>query len=245
VRVDPRAGSGPLLPLLQRRGVKGAESAQLSYGDISITGNGPGGCPVQVGIEYKKLSDLIQCIDNGRLVGHQLPGMLECYDQVWVLVEGIWREGKSGMVEVPRGSGWRPIVAGSGGFMSTALQGFLLTLQIKLNVRVAFTGTSLQTVDWLYHLNRWWVMKEWEEHRAHLAFDNSAALTLISRPTLVRRVAKELPGVGWERSAAVARRFGSVLDMAVADTGEWESIEGIGKVTARKVVRALAGEDRG
>lgn len=215
----------------------------MSYGDVAIVGHGPEGCPIQVGIEYKKLPDLVQCIDNGRFVGHQLPGMLECYDQVWLLVEGIWQEGKSsGLVEVPRGSGWKPLVAGNSGMTASALHGFLFTLQIKLRVSVMLTGTPRQTVDWLYQLNRWWTHKAWEEHRAHLAFDNSAALTLVSRPSLVRRVAKELDGIGWDRSAAVARQFPSVMSMVCADEDEWESIAGIGKVTARKAVKDLQGE---
>lgn len=244
MRVDPRAGSGPLLPLLQRRGVKPVEGMHMTYGDIAIDGRGPEGCPVAVGIEYKRLSDLVQCIDNGRLVGHQLPGMLECYDQVWLLVEGIWREGKSGLVEVPRSSGWKSMVAGANSFTAAALQGFLLTLQIKLKVSVALTGTATQTVDWLYHLNRWWTGKDYEDHRAHLAFDNSSSIALLARPTTTRRIAKELPGIGWERSAAVARHFKSPVEMVLADEREWEQIEGIGKVTARRVREALDGDGR-
>lgn len=241
MRIDPRAGSGDLHPLLIRRGVKGAELATLTYGDISITGNGPEGCPVAVGVEIKKLPDLVQCIDNGRFVGHQLPGMLECYDQIWLLVEGIWREDSQGTVSCPRGATWKPLIAGTGHFSASALNGFLLTVQIKLGVRVMFTGTRQQTVDWLYQLNRWWTGKEYEDHRAHLAFDNSAALTLVSRPSLVRRMAKELPGIGWGRSAAVARRFPSVFEMCMADEPEWAAIDGIGKITAKRVTEAING----
>lgn len=244
MRVDPRAGSGDLAPLLTRRGVKDVELGQMYAGDVAILGNGPGGAPVQVGVEVKRLGDMIQCIENGRFIGHQLPAMLDTYDQVWLLVEGIWREGDSGLLEVPRGAGWSSIRTGNGrggGFMASSLSSFALTLSIKLGVRVQLTGTRKQTVDWLYHLNRWWTHKTYEEHRAHLAFDNSTALTLVSRPSLLRRVAKELPGVGWDRSGHVSRHFNSVVEMAVAGEAEWRTIEGIGKDTARKVVAALEG----
>lgn len=240
--IDRRAGSVDLYPRLQMAGVKPLELGELGYGDVQIEGRGPEGCPVLVGVEYKKLGDLAQCIDNGRLVGHQLPGMLECYGDVWLLVEGIWREGKSGAVEVPRGAYWNPLRTGTGSFSALALQSFILTLQVKLGVKVMQTGTSTQTVSWLSALNRWWTGKEWEEHRAHLNFDNSAALALISRPSLVRRMAKELPGVGWDRSGKVSRHFASVVEMANAPQVEWETISGIGKGTARKVVEALNGE---
>lgn len=236
MRVDPRAGSGPLFPLLKSRGVKGVTLTQMTYGDIAIDGNGPGGMPVAIGIEYKKLGDMVQCIENGRFTGHQLPGMLESYDQIHLLVEGIWREGRSGLIEVPRGSSWQPM---SRGMTASALWGFLHTMSNKLGLKVSHTGTTSQTVDWLYHLNRWWTEKEYEEHKAHLAFDNSAALSLVSRPSLRRRIAKELPGIGWGRSGDVARHFPSVIDMLIAGEQEWTSIKGIGKETARRVVRAI------
>lgn len=242
MRIDPRAGSGDLYPLLKAKGVRDVEMVQMSYGDVSITGNGPEGCPVMVGIEVKRLEDMIQCIGNGRFVGHQLPGMLASFDQNWLLVEGIWREGKSGIIEVPRGQRWLPLL-GQRGMTANALHGFLLTMSIKMGVRVTLTGTRSQTVDWLYQLNRWWTGKEYEEHKAHLTFDNSAAISLVSRPSLVRRVAKELPGIGWDRSANVAKRFVSVVDMCMADRAEWAKIEGIGKVTSTKVVAALEGRE--
>lgn len=234
--LDRRAGSIDLLAPLQMAKVP-VELGDLSYGDIQIVGNGPEGCPILVGVEYKKLGDLIQCIDNGRLVGHQLPGMIESYSDVWLMVEGIWRRGNRGEVEVPRNSGWKPA-----GISISALDGFLLTLQIKLSVKVQQCGTSAQTVQFLSALNRWWTKKEWEEHRAHLSFDNSSALTLISRPSICRRVAKELPGCGWTRSGAVAKHFGSVVEMVNAPQSEWETIEGIGKGTAAKIVKSLEGE---
>lgn len=242
MRVDRRAGSVDLYGPLIAKGVKPVELATLAYGDIELVGNGEGGCPVSVGVEYKKLPDLIQSIDTGRLVGHQLPGMLQCYDQVWVLVEGIWRESSNGLVEVPRGGTWKPLRAGTGHFGAAALYGFLFTLQIKLGIRTMFTGTSSQTVAWLYQLNRWWTAKEWEDHRAHLAFDQSSALSAISRPSLVRRVAKELPGIGWNRSGDVDRHFSSVVEMVVADRADWEEIPGVGKGIAKAVVEALNGK---
>ncbi len=242
--VDDRAGSKDLYPLLRQRGVRDVELGRMEYGDVSLVGNGPEGAPVLVGVEYKRLGDMISCIEDGRFSGHQLPGMLESFDRLYLVVEGIWREGRDGMLEVPRGAGWKPLVHGrSSRSMASSLRSFLFTMSEKIGIRVMLTGTPSQTVDWLYHLNRWWTGKEWEEHRAYLSFDNSSALSLVSRPSLVRRVAKELPGVGWERSGAVAKHFDSVVSMAMAEAAEWENIDGIGKTTARRVVAALEGRE--
>jgi ERCC4-type nuclease len=64
---------------------------------------------------------------------------------------------------------------------------------------------------------------------------------LLVRPNLVRRIGKELSGIGWERSRAVSEHFRSVRELANADVKEWQGIEGIGKKTAEKVVRELNG----
>lgn len=241
MRIDPRAGSGPLLPLMKTRGVREAHHASLSYGDIHIEGRGPEGMPLNIGIEYKKLEDLIACIGNGRLTGHQVPGMLASYDVCWLLVEGIWRENReSGLIEVPRSSAWRPLPAGRG-ITARALEGFLSTLTYKTGVNVMRTGTISQTVDWLYHQNLWWTGKAYDEHRAHLSFDNSAAIASLVRPSTVRRVANTLPGIGYDRSAAVARHFSSVVELAMADESDWTSIPGIGKGIAKRVVEAING----
>lgn len=239
--IDRRAGSVDLFTPLQMAGVRPLELGELGYGDVQIEGRGPEGCPVLVGVEYKKLGDLAQCIDNGRLVGHQLPGMIESYQDIWLLVEGIWKPGRSGELLVPHGPSWKSLRVGKGAFSYSAMEGFLLTLQIKMGVKVKQTGTSSQTTDWLLALNRWWTQKEWGEHHAHLAFDNSQALSLISRPTLVRRMAAELPGIGWDKSGKVATHFDSVVGMVNAPESEWREIEGIGKGIAQNVVKAMEG----
>lgn len=239
MRIDPRAGSGDLAPLLKQRGVKEVSLTQMAYGDVAIDGNGPEGMPIAVGVEVKKLDDLLQCIGNGRLVGHQLPGMFECYDVVWLLIEGIWREGREGLIEVPRGGGWMPVRAANGSGMALSLRGFTMTLEHKLGVKIMWTGTRGQSVDWLYHLNRWWTAKEWEEHKAHLQFDNSQAIALLRKPTLVQRMASQLPGIGADRSKKVAKRFHNVVDMVMAGHKDWQEIEGIGKQTAINLIKAM------
>jgi len=71
------------------------------------------------------------------------------------------------------------------------------------------------------------------------------------RPSLLRRMASELNGIGWEWSAVVASRFGSVREMVDADVVIWASLEKeasngkkrrLGKKTAEKIVKLLGGD---
>ena len=62
---------------------------------------------------------------------------------------------------------------------------------------------------------------------------------LLTRPSLVRRVAKELPDIGWERSLTIEQRWSTVREMVNAPADEWIELEGIGKGIASKIDQEL------
>ena len=235
--LDDRTGSGDLIRYL--RGV--AKLSRLSFGDAQIEGNGPEGRPVLVGVEVKRVEDILKCITDGRFAGHQLPGLQASYEVVYLVVEGDYRVGKEGLLEVMRYHMWRPVLLGSRKFMYRDMDNWLTTMEMKAGVKIRRTGGRQETAQFLKDLYGWWTGREWEEHRAHLAFhDPGPPAALLRKPSLLRRVAKELPGVGWERSAAVEKRFHSVVQMVQASEKEWRTVEGIGKGIATRVFGALA-----
>jgi excinuclease UvrABC nuclease subunit len=64
------------------------------------------------------------------------------------------------------------------------------------------------------------------------------------KPTLARRVAAQLPGVGEVRSAEVARVFGTLESMVEASPKDWATkVDGIGKTTAGKIYSAIHGQN--
>lgn len=85
--VDPREGSNNLVEPLSMMGVP-VRRETLEYGDVAFVGRGPSESSLPVGIEYKSVSDLLTSWQDGRLLGHQLPGMLNCYTINYLLVEG-------------------------------------------------------------------------------------------------------------------------------------------------------------
>jgi len=62
---------------------------------------------------------------------------------------------------------------------------------------------------------------------------------LLYKPSLARRVAAELPGIGIGKSGAVADHFKTVRKMVEADEQEWTEVAGIGKTLAKKINEAL------
>lgn len=242
--IDPRAGSGDLEPLLQKLGVLCAH-ATLTYGDVCFAGQGPAGRPVLVGVEVKTLPDLINSLSSGRLVGHQLPGLVDTYEQPWLLVEGTWiADPATGHIMIRDWSGrFSTYHAGTKAYRYDELDAYLLSLQIRGGVMLARTPKRLETARWLSSLHRWWTTKPFEEHRAHLALYNPSArhrdTALLAKPSLVRRVASELPGVGWVRSGEVEKAFPSVKAMVAATPQDWQQIDGIGKGLAKRITEEL------
>lgn len=66
---------------------------------------------------------------------------------------------------------------------------------------------------------------------------------VLIRPTVCRMVAAQLPGVGYARSDTVAKAFPTVEKLVAASEKELAGIEGVGKVGAKKIWRALHGEN--
>ena len=248
IRLDPRGGSGDLLPLFPPGT---AQHARLEYGDAAFVGNGTDDTPILVGIEIKRLNDVLQCIGNGRFIGHQLPGLVNSFNAQYLIVEGAYRRGRDGELMIPRNHSWMPVTLGRRGFLYRDFEGWLTTIETMSGVRVRRTDGRRETVSTIMDLHHWWTEKEYDRHRGLCQFDNSQDFAPMLKPGLVRRVAAQLPGISWVRSHHVAAEFGSVLEMALAGERDWAAIkwktpegrnQGLGAVTARKVVAAIRGE---
>ncbi len=242
IRLDPRAGSGELAPLFTPYGIR-PTIGTLPFGDIEFEGQGPHG-ECMVGIERKRITDLIQSMQSKRLSGHQLPGMAERFDYAYLIVEGIWRPGPDDALQINNGS-WS---TGPGRAMSyRAIDAYLSTLELKCGMIFRRTATDRETVAVVMNLYHWWRDKSWADHRAHEAV-YAPADPIVGRrfflrhrkPSLVEAIAMQLPGVD-RKASAIAKHFASVHAMLSADAKVWAEVDGIGKIGAKKIVEAIRG----
>lgn len=236
LRIDGRAGSASLYEALKSRGVD-AELVRLAAGDIEMVGDGPEG-PALVGIEFKTTHDLLQCFADKRFVDNQLPAMREQFTVPWLLVEGPVKCGEAGELLVWRAGQW--VIPGVCRTFQTWSQ-WLLGLTLRGRVLVHHTGNRNTTLEWITAWHKNW-LAPWSSHKSHTGFmDPLHALpaTQIEPVTLCQRFAALLPGVGPGKSKAVAERFGTIHNAAVADVDAWEQVDGIGRKGAVKIVRAV------
>jgi ERCC4-type nuclease len=242
LHIDRRAGSIELVGPLTAAGLR-PEVTTLPAGDVEIMGSGPGGIPFPVLVEYKQVRDALTCARDGRFA-EQLRGMRARAEVCWVLVEGEWRADTAGKLEVREARGWRE----RGGFTPQEFDSWLMTMAQRGGALLWRTPDQAASVSWLRSLYWWWTSKEFQEHRAHLAWyvpPYTPENPFDKAPSVVQKVAAALLAQGptvdvnGERAKAVGAAFPSVRAMVDAGEAAWRAIEGIGPKIAKRVVEVL------
>jgi ERCC4-type nuclease len=261
ISIDDRIGSIELIPTLQSLApilikpssgipIPAVSSTRLLCGDACFDGLGRDNKHTHVGIERKRIRDMMNSIRSGRYSGKQLPEMLDFYDHSYLIIEGYVRCGPGGDLETlvttanPQsttlGGRWYPVMAGNRTFRYFELDHFIATIETHTPVKVRRTTTDFQTAAEILSIYTHH-QRPPESHHAHQALHTPQNVATIGKAGLVRRVAACLNGIGWEKSAAVALKFHTVEEMVLAGPNEWK-MPGIGKVLAQKAFDQLRGK---
>lgn len=241
IYVDNREGSKDLIGPLCALNIP-CELDRLDFADVMWFGKGPRGGYVPVGIEVKTIPDLLQCIHSGRFSGHQLPGLLRDYQShAWLLVEGMWRPSKEGLLETFRGGRWQDGALGGRQWMYREVDNWLTSMQEMTGIHLRQTAGRSETARTIADMHQWWG-KEWKDHKSHLAIHLPAPNTMqLREPSLLVKVASLLPGLGWQRAQICGRAFSSIREMINADEATWKNLPGIGKTLAKRIREAVEG----
>lgn len=268
--VDYRDGSKDLVHYIDPRSL-----TQLGEydADAEFLGFRESSTPVRVGIEYKKLDDVLKCIDDGRFTGTQLPRMMESYDRLYLVIEGDYDvDPKTGALtqrmNSKSGDYWVPVRYSRAGWLYRQLDNWIstieeFTMRAGKPMRVAHTRRIEETAAWIKDKYVWWCETAYEDHKSHLKLDTSGKqLTRAGdnpliplRPATRRQmVAAQLPGIGVDKSRYVANAFSSIREMVNAPVDEWTRIswtsgktkrkQSIGPATAEKIVAAINEEEK-
>lgn len=244
IQVDPRQGSAELTPLIKAYGSNKGVTAR-TWGtnlpaDFRFRGNGPHG-EVWVGVELKKVRDLLNAMRTGRYEGHQAPEIVTNHSYSWLFLQGIWRGNpENGLLEEAKPGKWVPVATGRTRYMHAELGNFLNSLQVRTPIKVTQCDTVHEAALALINLYKWW-QKKWTEHKSFKVIYTapSPLVPLSGDHSLVRRWANQIYGLGWEKSEAVDTYFKTPLDMVVATEADWRRLPGVDKVLARRIVRAI------
>lgn len=248
--IDPRAGSGPLLAPLRRIITPSSivQHEPLEFGDVMWNGYGPErGKAYGYAAEIKRVSDVLDSRNSGRLAGHQLRGMLDTYDFVWVVVIDDFRpEPSTGILQrvLPkdkRTKGREVFSKYSNARygrrkqeMYSAFISYLTTIQLYTRCNVWPVRDETELAWWI--ASTYWHSQK-KEHKSLDVFNTSInnRLPILFKPNKVACVAKEAPGVGWDRALKIGERFDSPREMVNASVEEYEQMR-IGKKVAKGIV---------
>ena len=249
-RPDPRdsrrtLGEDMLKLLLAHRTAPQAVSATLTAGDFCFPGNGPNNIPVLVGVERKRLRDMINSMRKGRYSGEQLPKLFDHYEYIYLILEGRWKsDWKTGYLVHKPYARWEYLSynssSSSAPIHALELSSFLTDITTLTPVKLIRTEDERDTVNALVTLAHCWA-KPWDKRESHVQAIHQPDQYITEKASTLRRVAFAIRGIGWERSRTVEEHFGSVEDMATASVERWGKLPGFGKVLSRQVWNQLHG----
>lgn len=214
-----------------------AIAAPIPHGDFNFFGIWQDNTPAKVCGDRKKIGDLVSCINSGRHLQQLQQAHASGFTHQFIIVEGLMQPGGDGLLHVRKGRDWAPHYPN---IEYHRVDAYLNQIDQYMGVQVKRSMSPAETVAMvvaLYHL----FQKAPNDHNTMKMMYSPPPpqIGFFHGPSLLRRVAKELPGIGWERSLAVEGHFESVYEMATATPSEWLDVEGIGKKTAEKVVREI------
>ncbi len=229
-----------LIEHIRALGVR-CDKGQLEFADAAFEGNGPAGRAL-IGIERKSLHDMLHCIDDSRYAAHQKPGMRTMYARSILMVEGIWKprdpEGRL-LMESQNGCSWYPSKYRSQAVLYSKLYRYLLSVALA-GVIITYPRMLWETACHICEIYSYF-QKKWEDHTAMLSTQTLAIPDLRSKPSLVRRWAADLEGIGVKYSLEAEELFRTPRKLALSDETEWLRIRGVGVKTAQQIIREITG----
>lgn len=226
----------------------------IPCGDVNFYGRKDDLSPLSVCVERKRIHDLVNSINDGRYLS-QLQAAHEAGFDVFILIyEGAVRPSPiDGMLEVPvwryikspksgktvKQRVWEPLTPNSISY--SRFTQYITELDYLAGVIVRHSLDVKETAAIIKALWDNFQTPPSKHQSLHKIFTPPPTHVMLHKPSLVRRIAVELDGIGWERSAEVEKKFPTVSAMVNAGVKDWESIDGIGRKTALRVVANLNG----
>ena len=220
------------------RSVFGSQAIPVAipHGDFTFNGLWHEGEIVSICGDRKKFPDLVSCIGDNRHLDQVRAAREAGFDFIFVVLEAEWRD-KDGQAQYKR-RGWT-----DAGIETARVHAYLLQLQYYGGVDVFQTKNKQETVRLVLNMEK--MFSQAPEDHSSLGFYSPPPplVSLYGKPSFMRRMLKELPGVGWELSARIETRAvgkgDEMKDVFRWTREDWEMVDGIGQGLSSQIMEAL------
>lgn len=216
ILVDYREGSKELLEPLRKRGLNAVIDDLPT--DLVFIGRGVKGAPLSVGIEHKKVQDLMQSLRTNRL-NEQADKMVENdFDVKLLFIQGPQRFDQKGrMLRRVGRKEWRPIPGiGHGEIIKR-----LYSLQFCRGLVWQWFESETTCVKAIELLYRSLTDKDLDKHDSFLQPYQAMSIVPMSKR---RKTFCTFPGVQRKVSQAVQDHFGTIRRAVAAGPKEWAAL---------------------
>jgi len=221
----------------------------IPYGDFNFEGKWWENEPIWVWGERKKIGDMVTCIQSsGRLLRQVQDAKEAGFSQFFIIFEAIFRCSPiNGAIQTRRGKNWvdyhiNPTNPDSLVVPYKRVVDFLNQLDYYCGIRYRITAGPRDTVRKVLDLYQMFQTAP-EDHGSLKQFETTAdpgGAAFLTKPGLVRRVAKELDKVGWDRSKGFELEFENLADMCrvigEGDVKRLQKVQGVGKGIAQSIL---------
>ena len=228
-----------------------ATPMEMQCGDVAFTGRWLDGEEIWVWGERKKLSDLVNCAtQDGRLLRQIQEAHQAGFKFLFLIVEAMYRKcPKTGLLQYRKGKCWadyhiNPKNTKSQTVPYNRISGYLDQLRYYLGVHVYHTQSVRETAQVVMDIYSMFQTAP-EDHSSLKQFATTPepVASFLQKPSLARRLLKELPGIGGDKSKDIESELGSAREvcrvLADNDMARLMEIEGIGKGITSKIEAEL------
>lgn len=219
--VDYRDGSKELKEPLRRLGLPvtpASDHDDLPAGDLAFLGRGEKGEGVWIGVEHKRLSDLMQSLRSNRM-NEQALKMQKEFRFRYLMIEGDLHVDDQGrFLRRSKRGRFTPMP----GLNAAELFKRVFVLHIAFGLVPIWTANQRISLKQIQFLYRVWTDTDMDKHKSHLAIYEPPSIV---EPTPFVRTVKTYPECGLKFAKAAQSQFRTIRRATNATAEEWAAIE--------------------
>lgn len=192
---------------------------------------------ITIGVERKTIPDAICSLMSERFQSDQLPLLVKNYQVQYLFIEGTYRKGHNGLVQIrEKRKGW--YVDNYSNMLWEGFTNQLNSIELYAGIHVLKTNNECDTVNTILSLFNYY---QKSTHTGYMGV-NSHKPPFAASPSLGLKIAVALPGIKWTLGRAIMKEFKTtrqLLQALLTPGNRWQGIPKMGKKRIECIINAV------